>query len=188
VIPGEIRTRPEPLELNAGRERQSVVILNGGDRPIQIGSHLHLPDANPALRFDREATRGFRLDVPAGTSVRLEPGVSRTVHLVALGGRRFVPGLQIRDLSREPESVEREPRPVVPFGTPGVDVPEPQNASATPMRVGEVEAHDGDPADVEPTDPGSSPPTHPTAAHPSTPTSIPTSTPTSTPTSEEEDR
>ena len=66
------------------------------DRPIQVGSHVHLPDVNEGLDFDREAASGFRLDIPAGTSVRFEPGASRTVGLVALKGRRSVPGLQIR--------------------------------------------------------------------------------------------
>lgn len=152
MIPGEIRTRSTPLDLNDGRERLSIVVVNTGDRPIQIGSHLHFPDANPALRFDREQCRGFRLDIPAGTSVRLEPGVSRTVELVALGGRRLVPGLQLHDLSKEPDTGERAPRPVVPFGTPGVNVPEPARASGTAMRVGEADARDGDPAEVVPTE------------------------------------
>jgi urease beta subunit len=101
VIPGEIRTRPEPLELNAGRERQTVVILNGGDRPIQIGSHLHLPDANPALRFDRQRAHGFRLDIPSGTSQRFEPGASRELDAVALRGLRRVPGIQLKSDGQE---------------------------------------------------------------------------------------
>ena len=95
MIPGEIRVGGERLELNAGRDRLELVVVNGGDRPIQIGSHLHLPDANPALRFDREAAEGYRLDIPSGTSVRLEPGVSRTVALVRLAGRGHVPGAQL---------------------------------------------------------------------------------------------
>ncbi|MDP1051544.1 urease subunit beta, partial [Klebsiella quasipneumoniae] len=76
-------------------EKITMVVVNDGDRPIQIGSHLHLPAANPALTFDREAADGFRLDIPSGTSVRFEPGVSRTVTLIALGGLKRVPGLQI---------------------------------------------------------------------------------------------
>lgn len=95
MIPGEVRVSGEPLELNAGRDRLELVIVNEGDRPIQIGSHLHLPDANPALQFDRDAAEGYRLDIPSGTSVRLEPGVSRTVPLVRLAGRRHVPGAQL---------------------------------------------------------------------------------------------
>jgi urease beta subunit len=72
------------------------VLENTGDRPVQIGSHLHLLDANAQLRFDREAARGFRLDIPAGTSLRFEPGASRRLPLVRLGGARRVPGIQVR--------------------------------------------------------------------------------------------
>ncbi|WP_432484136.1 urease subunit gamma [Kineococcus esterisolvens] len=96
AVPGEVRVRPGTIALNADRgdgERLELVVENTGDRPVQIGSHLHLPDANPGLRFDRAAARGFRLDVPSGTSVRFEPGVSRTVGAVALRGARRVPGL-----------------------------------------------------------------------------------------------
>ncbi|HNP56848.1 MAG TPA: urease subunit beta [Gordonia sp. (in: high G+C Gram-positive bacteria)] len=95
--PGAIRVRPGQIELNADRgpdERAEFVIVNTGDRPVQIGSHIHLPDANTALDFDRAAAHGFRLDVPAGTSERFEPGASRTVAVVALRGRRAVPGIQ----------------------------------------------------------------------------------------------
>jgi urease beta subunit len=98
--PGAIRVAPGTIELNADRspdERIELTILNTGDRPVQIGSHLHLPDANSALQFDREAAHGFRLDIPSGTSRRFEPGASRTVGAVALKGARRVPGLQIKD-------------------------------------------------------------------------------------------
>jgi len=97
--PGAIRTAQGTLILNADRspyERRTIVILNTGDRPIQIGSHLHLPDANPALRFDRASAHGFRLDIPSGTSRRFEPGASREVEIVALRGARRVPGIQIK--------------------------------------------------------------------------------------------
>ncbi|WP_202817677.1 urease subunit beta [Kribbella sp. ALI-6-A] len=97
--PGAVRTRPGTIELNADRapdERLRLVIVNTGDRPVQLGSHLHLPDANSALAFDRRAAAGFRLDIPAGTSQRFEPGASREVAAVALRGRRVVPGLQIK--------------------------------------------------------------------------------------------
>jgi urease beta subunit len=97
--PGAIRVTPGELELNADRapeERGELTFVNTADRPIQIGSHIHLPDVNPGLEFDRAAAQGFRLDIPAGTSVRFEPGVSRTVGIVGLRGRRRVPGLQIR--------------------------------------------------------------------------------------------
>jgi urease subunit beta len=97
--PGAVRVAPGTIQLNADRtedERLSLVIVNTGDRPVQIGSHLHLPDANTALAFDREAALGFRLDIPSGTSQRFEPGASREVHLVALKGNRRVPGIQLR--------------------------------------------------------------------------------------------
>ena len=92
--PGAVRVREGTVVLNAGRETLTLVMENTGDRPIQVGSHLHLPDANPALAFDREAARGFRLDVPAGTSQRFEPGASREVTAVALAGARRVPGIR----------------------------------------------------------------------------------------------
>ncbi|GAB3857842.1 urease subunit beta [Nocardioides maradonensis] len=97
--PGAFRVQPGSLTLNADRsadERGELVVENTGDRPIQVGSHLHLPDANEALAFDRAAADGYRLDIPSGTSVRFEPGVSRTVAVVALKGRRVVPGIQVR--------------------------------------------------------------------------------------------
>ena len=94
MIPGEIRVAPGELELNAGRERLSLRVLNTGDRPIQVGSHVHFAQTNPALAFDRDRARGYRLCIPAGTSVRFEPGAEREVELVALAGRRRVPGLR----------------------------------------------------------------------------------------------
>ncbi len=97
--PGAIRTAPGTIELNADRtaaERIELEIVNTGDRPIQIGSHLHLPDANTSLEFDRVAAHGFRLDIPSGTSRRFEPGASRVVAAVALKGNRIVPGIQIK--------------------------------------------------------------------------------------------
>jgi urease subunit beta len=97
VIPGEVIAGEGSLELNAGRERIELVVENGGDRPVQVGSHYHFAQANPALNFDRVAARGMRLDIPAGTSVRFEPGVSARVALVALAGRRVVPGLRTDD-------------------------------------------------------------------------------------------
>jgi urease beta subunit len=94
--PGAVRTAPGDLELNAGRETRTLVILNTGDRPVQIGSHIHLPDTNGALQFDREAATGFRLDIASGTSRRFEPGASREVTIVRLGGPGVVRGLQVR--------------------------------------------------------------------------------------------
>lgn len=95
MIPGELRLAEGEVELNAGRERRTLVVLNTGDRPVQVGSHVHFAQTNPALGFDRELARGFRLDVPAGTSVRFEPGAELEVQLVALAGRRRVPGLRL---------------------------------------------------------------------------------------------
>jgi urease beta subunit len=94
MTPGEILTPGGTIELNARRKRVSLTVENSGDRPIQVGSHYHFAAANPALSFDREAARGYRLDIPAGTSVRFEPGVSLQVTLVALAGARVVPGLR----------------------------------------------------------------------------------------------
>ena len=102
TAPGAVRVRPGTIQLNADRtdgERLRLVIVNTGDRPIQIGSHLHLPDANAALDFDRAAAHGFRLDIPSGTSQRFEPGASREVALVALRGNRRVPGIQLKPAS-----------------------------------------------------------------------------------------
>jgi urease subunit beta len=96
MIPGEILTDPGWRELAAGRERRTLEVVNTGDRPIQVGSHFHFADVNAALQFDRQGASGFRLDVPAGTSIRFEPGVEREVTLVALGGAGLVPGLQVR--------------------------------------------------------------------------------------------
>lgn len=90
--PGEICVADGEIELNAGRETVSVEVANEGDRPIQIGSHYHFYEANPALSFEREKTRGFRLNIAAGTAVRFEPGQSRSVELVALSGNRRVFG------------------------------------------------------------------------------------------------
>jgi urease subunit beta len=94
MIPGEILTPEGTIELCPGRARITMTVENSGDRPIQVGSHYHFAAANPALSFDRAAARGYRLDIPAGTSVRFEPGVSREVSLVALAGNRLVPGLR----------------------------------------------------------------------------------------------
>jgi urease subunit beta len=94
MIPGEIICGTEPVELLAGRPTTTLTVMNTGDRPIQVGSHYHLAEANPALDLDRAAARGCRLAIPAGTSVRFEPGIERTVEVVALGGRRVVAGLR----------------------------------------------------------------------------------------------
>ncbi|MFJ5692586.1 urease subunit beta [Arthrobacter sp. NPDC093125] len=93
MIPGEYVLRSEPLTVNAGREAIAVVVVNTGDRPVQVGSHYHFAEANRALEFDRMVAHGRRLDIPAGTAARFEPGDSRTVRLIALGGSREVFGL-----------------------------------------------------------------------------------------------
>jgi urease subunit beta len=95
VIPGEIIPGDGPVTLNAGRPAISLVVANTGDRPVQVGSHYHFAQANPALAFDREAAWGHRLDIAAGTAVRFEPGIEREVSLVPLAGARIVPGLRL---------------------------------------------------------------------------------------------
>jgi urease subunit beta len=95
MIPGEILPGMGPVTLNAGREPITLIVANAGDRPVQVGSHFHFAQANAALRFDRERAWGRRLNVPAGTAVRFEPGIEREVSLVPLAGRRVVPGLQV---------------------------------------------------------------------------------------------
>jgi urease subunit beta len=92
--PGEILVREGEIELNAGRPTVKLEISNRGDRPIQVGSHYHFFETNPALSFDRKAAYGMRLDIPAGTAVRFEPGQSRKVKLVAYGGARVVHGFR----------------------------------------------------------------------------------------------
>jgi len=92
MIPGEIKTKQGELELNVDREMIEVEVANSGDRPIQVGSHYHFYEANTALEFDRELSRGFRLNIPAGTAVRFEPGQKRKVQLVAVGGRKVIYG------------------------------------------------------------------------------------------------
>ncbi|MET3719260.1 MULTISPECIES: urease subunit beta [unclassified Arthrobacter] len=93
MIPGEYALRSEPVTLNAGRDATDVVVTNTGDRPIQVGSHFHFAEANAALDFDRTAAYGRRLDIPAGTAARFEPGDSRPVRLIELAGDREVYGL-----------------------------------------------------------------------------------------------
>lgn len=96
MIPGELLAQPGDIELNVGRPTITVSVANSGDRPVQVGSHYHFYETNDALIFDRPATRGFRLNIAAGTAVRFEPGQSRTVELVALAGDRIVYGFQAR--------------------------------------------------------------------------------------------
>ena len=93
MIPGEYVLRPEPVTVNAGRDAIDVVVVNTGDRPVQVGSHFHFAEANRALTFDRAAAYGRRLDIPAGTAARFEPGDSKTIRLIELAGSREVYGL-----------------------------------------------------------------------------------------------
>lgn len=93
MIPGEVVLGDGDIVANAGKETIEVTVVNSGDRPVQVGSHFHFFEANKALQFDRDAARGYRLNVPAGTAVRFEPGDGRTVELTPVGGRRIVYGL-----------------------------------------------------------------------------------------------
>jgi urease subunit beta len=96
MIPGELFIAPSEIELNAGRPTLTLTVANTGDRPIQVGSHYHFYETNTALAFDREQARGYRLDIPAGTATRFEPGQSREVRLVAYAGERRVVGFNGR--------------------------------------------------------------------------------------------
>ncbi|WP_293810838.1 urease subunit beta [uncultured Bosea sp.] len=100
MIPGEFFIEDGEIDLNAGRETRTVEVANSGDRPIQVGSHYHFYETNTALHFDREKAKGFRLNIPAGTAVRFEPGQSRTVDLVALGGDRVVYGFNAKVMGK----------------------------------------------------------------------------------------
>lgn len=94
MIPGEIQTVEGDIQLNVGRQTVTVTVENSGDRPVQIGSHYHFYEVNPALNFDREKARGFHLNIASGTAVRFEPGQSRDVELVAYAGKREVYGFR----------------------------------------------------------------------------------------------
>ena len=94
MIPGEFFIQDGDIEFNKGRKTVTLTVSNTGDRPIQVGSHYHFFETNPALRFDRKKARGMRLDIPAGTAVRFEPGQTREVRLVALAGKRTVYGFR----------------------------------------------------------------------------------------------
>ena len=94
MIPGEVRPAAGEIELNAGQPQTVLVVANTGDRPIQVGSHYHFFETNPALKFERKKARGMRLDIAAGTAVRFEPGQTREVQLVALAGKRTVYGFR----------------------------------------------------------------------------------------------
>ena len=94
MIPGEVITAPGEIELNSGRIAVTLTVANTGDRPIQVGSHYHFAETNPALQFDRAKALGHRLDIAPGTAVRFEPGQTREVHLIAVGGQRRIFGFR----------------------------------------------------------------------------------------------
>lgn len=100
IVPGEIVYGNGDIVINEGAERLTLDVVSTADRPVQVGSHVHLPQANPALEFDREAAYGHRLDIPAGTAVRFEPGVAQHVSLVPLRGAREVHGLSLNPPGR----------------------------------------------------------------------------------------
>jgi len=100
MIPGELFVKDGEIELNKGRKSVTLSVSNSGDRPIQVGSHYHFFETNPALKFDRKKARGMRLDIPAGTAVRFEPGQTRDVKLVALAGNRTVYGFRQEIMGR----------------------------------------------------------------------------------------
>jgi urease subunit beta len=111
LVPGEIDALPGEIELNVGRKTVSLSVSNGGDRPIQVGSHYHFFETNDALQFDRKTAYGFRLNIPAGTAVRFEPGQSRKVELVALAGDRIVYGFAGRVMGPLEAVAVRRPAP-----------------------------------------------------------------------------
>jgi urease subunit beta len=100
MIPGEFDIRDGDIELNVGRRTLSIKVANSGDRPIQVGSHYHFGEANPALQFDRDAAYGMRLNIAAGTAVRFEPGQERSIELVALAGDRKVYGFNAKVMGK----------------------------------------------------------------------------------------
>jgi len=126
MIPGEIFAGDGDIEINAGRPVLTMTVRNTGDRPVQVGSHYHFAESNAALEFDRAAAWGHRLAVPAGTSVRFEPGMPRDVSLVPLAGRRIVPGL--RGLAGGP----LEPGDIEPAGSLDEDTGDQQPPNGSP--------------------------------------------------------
>jgi urease subunit beta len=107
MIPGELFINDGEIELNKGRKSVTLSVSNSGDRPIQVGSHYHFFETNPALKFDRKRARGMRLDIPAGTAVRFEPGQTREVKLVALAGTRTVYGFR-QEIMGKLEKAQKE--------------------------------------------------------------------------------
>ena len=134
IVPGEVIAGDGDITLNAGRPVLALTVRNTGDRPVQVGSHYHFAESNAALDFDRDAAWGHRLAVPAGTSVRFEPGLPRDVELIPFTGRRIVPGLRglaAGPLDRAPEPAPAEPDDIEPAGSLDEDTGEdlPSNGS-----------------------------------------------------------
>ncbi|GIE82778.1 urease subunit beta [Actinoplanes philippinensis] len=120
MIPGEVLFGDGDIEINAGRPTIDLTVRNTGDRPVQVGSHFHFAESNAALEFDRAAAWGHRLAIPAGTSVRFEPGIPRDITLVALAGNRVVPGLRglaSGPLDQPPPPAEPDPTDIEPAGS-----------------------------------------------------------------------
>jgi urease subunit beta len=135
IVPGEIIAGDGDITLNAGRPVLALTVRNTGDRPVQVGSHYHFAEANAALDFDRDAAWGHRLAVPAGTSVRFEPGMPRDVELIPFTGRRIVPGLRGLaggPLDRLPEPVPADPDDIEPAGSLDEDTGEDQPSNGSP--------------------------------------------------------
>jgi urease subunit beta len=135
IVPGEVLAAGGEIELNPGRPVTSLAVSNTGDRPIQVGSHYHFAEANAALQFDRDAAWGQRLAVPAGTSVRFEPGMPRDVDLVPLAGQRIVVGLRGLcggPLDTDPAPVHPEPDDIEPAGSLDEDEGDVRPANGSP--------------------------------------------------------
>jgi urease subunit beta len=135
MIPGEIINGDGDITINAGRPVLALTVRNTGDRPVQVGSHYHFAESNAALDFDRDAAWGHRLAVPAGTSVRFEPGMPRDVELIPFTGRRIVPGLRglaAGPLDRRPDPVPADPADIEPAGSLDEDTGEDQPSNGSP--------------------------------------------------------
>jgi urease subunit beta len=135
IVPGEIIAGEGDITINAGRPVLALTVRNTGDRPVQVGSHYHFAESNAALEFDRDAAWGHRLAVPAGTSVRFEPGMPRDVELIPFTGRRIVPGLRGLaggPLDRGPEPSLPDPDDIEPAGSLDEDTGEDQPSNGSP--------------------------------------------------------
>jgi urease subunit beta len=135
TVPGEILTGDGDIVLNAGRPVLALTVRNTGDRPVQVGSHYHFAESNAALEFDRDAAWGHRLAVPAGTSVRFEPGLPRDVELVPLAGNRIVPGLRGLAggaLDAPPPPADPDPADIEPAGSLDEDTGEGTHENGSP--------------------------------------------------------